>query len=159
MTIEQIKRLLDKYWAGDTSLEEESALKTFFSGDSIPEDLRKHKPLFLWKANQLQLKRTGMSKIESGKKFGFRWYSFIRAAAVVLLILAFGIGIYTHYQQEKYVDKVLSETCSEPKDTLQEPENVIGKVSSALNVPKDNDVETQMHDSLEQTSKSSMFDE
>lgn len=151
MTIEQINRLLEKYWAGDTSTEEESALKTFFSGEFIPEELSKYKPLFFWKINQLQLKGNRRPKIESRKTTGFQWYSFLKTAASVLLILTLGIGIYTHYQQEKYLEKIFSETYSNPEDALQETKNVIGKISSVLNLAKDKRVESQKHDSLEQT--------
>ncbi|MCL1933359.1 MAG: hypothetical protein FWF53_06090 [Candidatus Azobacteroides sp.] len=150
MTIEQINRLLEKYWAGDTSLEEESALKTFFSRDSIPEDLRKYKPLFSWKTNQLQIKGnhtlTGFNK-----PVRIQWYSILKIAASFLLVITLGIGIYTHYQQEKYLDKIFSETYSNPEDALQETKNVIGKISSALNLAKDVHVESQKLDSLEQT--------
>ena len=150
MTTEQIKRLLERYWAGDTSLEEEFVLKTFFSGDSIPEELKKYKPLFSWKTNQLQLKGSRTLKNGLIKTTPIQWYSFLKAAASVLLILTLGIGIYTHYQQEKYLDKVFTETYSDPEDALQETKNVIGKISSVLNLAKDKQDEAQKLDSLEQ---------
>ena len=153
MITEEIYRILEKYWTGDTSLEEESALKTFFSGGSIPEELRKYQALFLWKTNQLQLKGNGMPETEFKKPIRIQWYAFLKIAASVLLILTLGIGFYTHYQQEKYLDKVFSDTYSNPQDALQETENVIGKISSVLNMAKDKRAEAQKLDSLEQTIK------
>ena len=158
MTTEQIKGLLDKYWAGDTSSEEESVLKSFFSGESVPEELKSYKPLFLWKTNQLQLKGNRELKIESERSSDSQWYSFLKTAASILLVITLGLGIYTHYQQEKYLDKIFSETYSNPEDALQETKSVIGKISSALNLAKDKQVEIQKIDSLEQNIKSNTIE-
>jgi len=153
MTSEQIKQLLEKYWAGDTSSEEERALKAFFSGDKIPEELKKYQPLFLWKTRQMQLK--GDRKLKTGikKPVNFQWYSFLKIAASVLLVFTLGIGFYTHYEQEKQMDKIFSETYSNPEDALKETKNVIGKISSALNMAKDKQDELQKIDSIEETPK------
>jgi len=150
MTTEQIKQLLEKYWACDASIEEESALKAFFSGDSIPEELKKYKPLFLWKTSRLQLKGDQVLNAEFKKQTRIQWYSVLKIAAAVLLVLTLGIGLYTHYQQEKYLDRIFSETYSNPDDALKETKNVIGKISSVLNLVKDKRVEAQKLDSLEQ---------
>ena len=153
MTSEQIKQLIEKYWAGDTSLEEERALKTFFSGDAIPEELRKYQPLFLWKIKRLQLKGSRTLKTGMKKPVNFQWYSFLKIAASVLLISTLGVGFYTHYEQEKQMDKIFSETYSDPEDALKETKNVIGKISSALNLAKDKQDELQKADSMEETPK------
>ena len=152
MTTEQIEQLLEKYWACNTSLEEERTLKTFFSGDFIPEEIKKYKSLFLWKTNQLQLKGNQTLKTGFKKPASIRWYFFLKMAASVLLALTLGIGFYTHYQQEKYMDKIFSETYSNPEDALRETKNVIGKISSVLNLAKDKRIELQQLDSLKQTS-------
>ena len=158
MKTEQINRLLEKYWAGDTSLEEELALRTFFSGDSIPEELRKYQPLFLWKTKQLQIKGNKTLRTGFKKPVSIQWYPFLKIAASVLLILTLGIGFYTHYQQEKYMDRIFSETYSNPEDALQETKNVIGRISSVLNLAKDKQSELQKPDSLEQTLKNNIVE-
>jgi len=152
MTTEQIKQLLEKYWAGDTSLDEERALKTFFSGDAVPEELTKYRSLFLWKTKQMQVKDNRTLKMPADNQ----WYSILKIAASILLILTMGIGIYTHYQQEKDMDRIFSETYSNPEDALKETKIVIGKISSALNMAKDEQVEPQKTDSAEHSSKSNM---
>ena len=45
--INNIKQLLEKFYEGQTSLEEESHLKEYFAGDSIPEGLLEDKELFV----------------------------------------------------------------------------------------------------------------
>jgi len=153
MTPEEINRLLEKYWAGDTSLDEELALKTFFSGDSVPENLRKYQPIFVWKTKQSLLRAPRIGGFEYKKSAHFQWDSILKIAASVLLMMTVGIGFYTHYEQEKYLDKVFSETYSNPEDALQATKNVIGKISSVLNMAKDKRNEAQKLDSLEQTDK------
>ena len=153
MTPEEIDRLLEKYWAGDSSLEEELALKSYFSEDSIPEELRRYQPLFLWKAKQLQQKGPRIAEPELKKSVRISWYSFLKTAAAVLLALTLGIGFYTRYQQEKQLDRIFSETYSNPEDALRETKNVIGKISSVLHLAKDKHVEMQKLDSLEQIEK------
>ena len=151
MTTEQVKKLLERYWEGDTSREEESALRTYFSEEFVPEELRKYQSLFLWKTRQLQIKGGKTLKTEFKKPVSFQWYSFLKIAASVLLALTLGIGSYTHYQQEKYMDRIFSETYSDPEDALHDTKNVIVKISSVLNMAKDKQAELQELDSLEQT--------
>ncbi len=46
MDYNNIRKLLDKYWAGESSLQEETQLREFFSGTNVPEDLKTYQPLF-----------------------------------------------------------------------------------------------------------------
>jgi len=46
MDSNKIEELLNKYWACETSLEEEQQLKEFFRGQSIPEQLKETAELF-----------------------------------------------------------------------------------------------------------------
>jgi hypothetical protein len=154
MTIEQVKQVLEKYWEGNTSVEEEFALKNFFSSDAVPEELRKYQPLFLWKTEQLQLKGSQILETKFRRTASLQWYVFLKIAAMILLVLTLGIGFYTHYQQERYMDKIFSETYSNPEDALQETKIVIGKISSVLNLAKDKQAEMEELDSLEQLPKS-----
>lgn len=47
MEIKQIVELLDKYYGGKTTLEEESKLKHFFQQDNVPSELQADRKLFL----------------------------------------------------------------------------------------------------------------
>ena len=46
MDYKYIEQLLERYWEGETTLQEEAILRTFFSQDDMPEHLRKFQPLF-----------------------------------------------------------------------------------------------------------------
>lgn len=41
-----IKALLEKYWEGESSLEEEASLRAYFNQDSIAEELKAFQPMF-----------------------------------------------------------------------------------------------------------------
>ena len=153
ITSEQAKQLLEKYWSCDTSVEEEHDLKTFFSGNTVPEELKKYQPLFLWKTKQLQQKGERELETVVKRKLNFQWYSFLKVAASVLLVFTLGISFYTHYQQEKEMDRIFSETYSNPEDALKETQSVIGKISAALSLAKSKQYEEQKVDSLERTPK------
>ena len=46
MDYKYIEQLLERYWAAETSLEEESILRTFFSQKDIPAEMEDLRPLF-----------------------------------------------------------------------------------------------------------------
>lgn len=46
MDYKYIDQLLERYWKGDTSLEEEAILRSFFSQTDIPGHLKRYKELF-----------------------------------------------------------------------------------------------------------------
>ncbi len=46
MNTEEIRRLLERYYAGESSLDDEVSLKKFFSREYVPEDLLEEKEIF-----------------------------------------------------------------------------------------------------------------
>ncbi len=46
MDYKYIEQLMERYWAAETSLEEEEILHTFFSQQNIPAQLERYRPLF-----------------------------------------------------------------------------------------------------------------
>ncbi|MEI8006240.1 MAG: hypothetical protein WCI48_08535 [Bacteroidota bacterium] len=46
MNTKEIEELLERYYEGETTLEEEKLLREFFSVEEVPEHLRQHQPLF-----------------------------------------------------------------------------------------------------------------
>ena len=46
MDYKYIEQLLERYWQGETTLQEEDILRSFFSQPDIPDNLRKYQPLF-----------------------------------------------------------------------------------------------------------------
>lgn len=54
MDYNYIKQLLDRYWRGETSLEEEDILRAFFSQDDIPAEMRQYKPIFAYQTAEVK---------------------------------------------------------------------------------------------------------
>lgn len=46
MDYKYIEQLMERYWNGDTSLQEEEILRAFFAADDVPENLLPYKALF-----------------------------------------------------------------------------------------------------------------
>jgi hypothetical protein len=147
MIQDNIKELLEKYWNCETSVEEEQYLKAFFLENKVSGEEEKYKALFDWKKEKLQVKGSKKWETLFVKRPAIHFYSLLKIAASVLLVLTIGIGIHTHYEQEKYMDKVFSETSSDP-DSLRETKNVIEKVSEVLSLTKDKQIEKTKLDSL-----------
>ncbi|MCK4465557.1 MAG: pyruvate ferredoxin oxidoreductase, partial [Bacteroidales bacterium] len=52
MDLQKIEKLLQKYYNGETSLEEEEVLRTFFSSRDVPDHLEAEKELFSYYYSQ-----------------------------------------------------------------------------------------------------------
>lgn len=91
MTYEQITRLLDKYWDGDTSIEEERALKAYFSAGSVDERLQSVAPLFAaLRAEQSVILQRDNARQFTEMRVVFSWRRWAAAAALAGLLTAAG---------------------------------------------------------------------
>jgi len=100
----RIRTLTDKFFDGDTTLEEEQELYDFYRQDDIPDDLRPHQELFRDLAALTT--STSVRGIEAdatpSRSFSLdlrrkRWW--LSAAAVAVLLIVGGTALY-HYQRE-----------------------------------------------------------
>jgi hypothetical protein len=104
MNTEEVEKLLEKYYEGETSLDEEKSLREFFSTGDVPAHLAEHQPLFRFFSSEAELslaegkqeesliRRIGRYTAEAsldhphpGKK---RLYYFSGIAAGMLLLLS-----------------------------------------------------------------------
>ena len=127
MTDNNLHRLLERYWQGETSLEEEQLLQDFFSGDSIPEESAIYKPLFVWKNQQKAILAPSVRPPVLKKSLKQSFYPVMKIAASILIVLMFGIGIHTHYRQEQLMEQVFSEPASESWDVRKDSIDVMAK--------------------------------
>ena len=56
MDYKYIEQLLERYWAAETSLEEEGILRAFFSQKDIPAELEQYRALFCWEAEEADVR-------------------------------------------------------------------------------------------------------
>jgi hypothetical protein len=148
MKEEEIKRLLERYWQCETSPEEERDLRLFFSKGDFSEELKPYQPLFIRTNKWSEIKTDTALKKSFIPPVKVQFYPLLRIAASVLILLSVGIGLHTHYQQEKYMDKVFSDTYSDPADAVKKTEQVVAKVSSVLQLIQQENKE-EMLDSLQ----------
>lgn len=102
MNTREIEILLDKYFEGETSLDEERRLKAFFSSKDVPEHLLKHRQIFSY---------FNESGTETMKNFApaikldlkpSRFYYISGIAAGILLL----IGLFFTFQHDVFNKKM-----------------------------------------------------
>lgn len=86
MELIEIKHLLDKYEAGETSLQEEGVLRAYFTQEVIHPELESYQILFTF-FNESQKERSEVTFKAPKKSFKLQWS--VAAASVVLLISMF----------------------------------------------------------------------
>jgi hypothetical protein len=141
MDYKNIEELLKRYWECETSLEEESQLRDFFSKEEVPAHLLPYKDLFVY-LNKQQETGLGedfdsrmMSKIEvapvvKAKRLTLisRFKPLFRAAAVITLFLMLGnVAQHTFLSND-----ALDYNYNNYRDTYDDPDVAYKKVSSAL---------------------------
>ena len=106
MDYKYIEQLLERYWAAETTLEEEGILRAFFSQKEIPAELEQYRDLFVYESKEMESRHLGddfderilaMMKEESQTTVKAREISIkqrlmplFKAAAVVAIILTIG---------------------------------------------------------------------
>lgn len=139
--IQHIEALLQKYWQGETSLNEEAALRRFFTEGSVPAHLKAYQPVFAFFVDEQEkespgsdFEKTLFNKIEERQKAEQRplrvvsrnrkLSPLLRIAASVVLILGlfFVARIYISSEQNKWAYE----------DTYKNPEEAYETVEEAL---------------------------
>ncbi len=94
--LEEIQTLLDKYWSGDTTLEEERSLKAYFAGPQVHERFQPFMPLFqtLRQEQSVLLKHVKIVPMRAPVSNRSRWAI---AASVVALL---GLGAWWLQNQD-----------------------------------------------------------
>ncbi len=87
-----IEELLNKYFEGETSAQEERMLRSFFSKADVPEELAVYKPLFAYFDQEIARKETEpeLATVIPKKKKKRRYYWFSVAAACLFVMLLAG---------------------------------------------------------------------
>jgi hypothetical protein len=138
MNSEEIKRLLEKYYEGNSTSEEELLLKKFFSEEDIPEDLSVEKEIFMYYRQSSQIPEPSadfedriISEIEAEDRDAIRikrrrLYVTLSGVAALMLILAGSYFFFTNRSKP-------SDTFSDPELAYAETMKILYKVSARLN--------------------------
>jgi hypothetical protein len=143
---EKIEELLEKYYEGATSTEEEQLLRRFFEREDIPEKLEADAGLFRFFRTEKEGKSpptleedlTGMIpgsiplRPAAGQKLKYYWIS--GAAAVVLILL--GLFLDTQIRRNSSLE-VRQDTFEDPYLAYEEARKALYIVSMKMNTPRE----------------------
>ncbi len=134
MDLKQVEIILEKYWEGNSSMEEERLIKDFFAFGDVPEHLEQYRELFiaeeLW-VNPLIGRDFDKEIIEkiNGTKNQSRW-NLLKIAAIGLILIITYISVYQFDNQ-----KVLAEDTTEsPEAALAETKRAFLMIAEAMTI-------------------------
>lgn len=117
--IREIDALLERYWEGETTLEEERALKAYFASGEVNERHRSVAPLFraLREEQSLQL-AARIIPVAPLRVQRFSWHGWAAAASVALLLTA---GLWWALRETPVQQRVAQQmTVEQPQNAAQE---------------------------------------
>jgi len=143
MDYSTIKKLLEKYWEGETSILEESQLRDYFNQDEVEASLKEYKPLFVYvKEEQLikisddfEAKLKAQLVVEDKTPVKTRQLKFylLRVAAAAIFIF----GVFFLYQKNGSLnqenDLVYEDTYEDPEEAYAKAKEVLLLLSTKLN--------------------------
>lgn len=140
MDCRYIEQLLERYWQCETSVEEESELRYFFSKEEVPSHLLQYKDLFVYQQVQQEvglgddfdariLAQVEKPVVKARRlTLTARFMPVFKAAAVVAIMLSLG----NIAQRTFFADEALDYNYESYTDTYDDPEVAYKQVSSAL---------------------------
>lgn len=140
MTVEEIRSILERYYNGETSIEEEKALRDYFLKSEIPDEFKTDKILFMEMASMssqeysddvLRMQKKLSEKIDiwdkKEKKHIIRSiFGYISAAAVITAVCT-GITLY-----EK-AEPSVPDTFDDPYEAYVETQKALKLFADAFN--------------------------
>ena len=118
MELRQIKILLEKYFEGETTIQEERELKAYFSSSEVASHLESYKPMFTNFQKQKEIQFTKTLPLQPRKQNNVKWIGV--AASLVAL---FSTLLYFNSQSD-----------SEDLGTFSSPEEAFVETQKALNM-------------------------
>lgn len=136
MKNEEIFDLLDRYWEGETTLEEERRIKAYFSAGAIDERLRDVAPLFQAVREEQALQLAAKAKPVAMRPQLYQW----AVAASVALLLCAGWWMLNRSKPNAPVAQQLPAVKQPSAEELpvlekQHPELVAESAPKSVNVP------------------------
>lgn len=142
-SIAEIRKLLDRFYTGETTLEEEQILQDYFSSTSIPEELMPDRDLFrsLGTSDSVavpeDLNQKILDVIDQQEKKVVRTrrisvFSLSGLAAGLLVVIALYMG-YFRADRPGMLAHQMSDTYENPQDAYEEARKTLAYVSAKLN--------------------------
>ena len=104
MELDNIEKLLEKYFEATSTVAEERTLQDYFSQKKVATHLEQYRPMFNYFSNAKEERYTKQVPLKPRKNY----YKWISVAAVA--ILTFGIYFGNQYQERKQAEFAYNET-------------------------------------------------
>lgn len=127
-----VKKLVDKYWEGKTSLKEEQELHTYFNQENVDVRLKNIQPLFVFfKQEQEKKSERTLHFLQAVRQPPQRIWGLAAASIAILITIACWL-----YQQQHHLplssNLASQETNVLKKDTYEDPEEAFQRTKKAL---------------------------
>jgi hypothetical protein len=144
-SIEKIRKLLDQFYQGETSLEEEKILQEYFSKARVPEELMPERDLFrsLEPSSDTELVPDGLNRkildvIDQQERKVIRtrrisMFTLSGLAAGLLVVIALYTGYFSKGQPARLASHQMTDTYEDPQDAYEEARRALTFVSAKLN--------------------------
>ncbi len=143
-SISEIRKILDRFYAGETTLEEEKRLQEYFSSTRIPEELIPDRDLFHSLGNAAEsvvvpegLNQKILAVISEQEKKVIRTrrisvFSLTGLAAGLLVVIALYVGYFRGGEGRRLASSQMTDTYTDPQDAYEEAKRTLAYVSTKL---------------------------
>ncbi|MDR2086288.1 MAG: hypothetical protein LBP72_03850 [Dysgonamonadaceae bacterium] len=107
-------RLIEKYFEGLTTLEEEQYLREYFQKDTVPAEWEMDKAMFQFFASEREAGKAKVLPKKTTRKIYLRWAS-VAAAACLLLYTGVKFTLDNYQTQEISCAYIDGKTCTNPE--------------------------------------------
>jgi len=144
-SLEEIRKMLERFYRGETTLEEERLLREYFSSARVPEELLADRDLFrsLEPSGNFvtvpdSLNRKILEVIDKQEKKEVRTrrisvFALSGLAAGLLVVIALYVGYFRVDQTVQMASSQITDTYNDPQDAYEEAKRTLSYVSAKLN--------------------------
>lgn len=135
MEYNKIRELLERYWEGESSLEDEEMLRSFYAAEhtDLPPDLLEAQPLFRYFGEAADMELPALPAIETVVAQlppvvkQQPWEHWMKYAAVFLIAIGLGYAGRQYQEKQHRIDVVTAQ-----KDTYDDPQKAFAATQKAL---------------------------
>lgn len=152
MDLHEVKRLLEKYWQTETTLEEEEQLRAFFAQGDVPTELKNEADLFgFFQAEKTKALTENfestvtkqLRKRQGGKLISMvGWGNLARIAAGIVVVVAATFLI--RQEVRKSYPKEVVDTYTDPQMAFEETKRALQMISNSFGKAKKEASKMQM---------------
>jgi hypothetical protein len=129
MELHKVEKLLEHYFEGNSSTDDEKLLKDYFSSPNVAQHLKQYQPLFGYFQEAKQETFTQQLPLKTKKRNSVKW---LGVAASLAVLIGAGLYLYTNNARENQVEGL--GTFDNPKIAFQETQKALQLLSTNVNV-------------------------